>query len=81
MRLSEFAEKRIINLFDGELMGSIGDSDLLVDGENGRILEIIVPPARRGGNKQQYSIPWPGVKKVGAEVVVVDIDSSGFYAR
>ena len=81
MRLSEFAEKRIINVFDGELMGAIGDSDLLLDEENGRILEIIVPPPRRGANRHPCSIPWPAVKKVGAEVGVVDVDSSGAYYR
>lgn len=81
MRLSEFAEKRIINIFDGELMGSIGDSDLLLDEESGRILEIIVPPPRRSVNKRQCSIPWSAVKKVGAEVIVVDVDSGGAYYR
>ena len=81
MRLSEFAEKRIINVFDGELLGFIGDSDLLVDEESGRILEIIVPPSRRGANRQQGSIPWSTVKKVGPEVVVVDVDSGGLYYR
>ena len=47
MRLSEFADKRIINLYDGEIMGSAGDSDLLIDPADGRIVEIVLqPPAR-----------------------------------
>lgn len=79
MRLSEFAEKRIINVFDGELLGAIGDSDLLIDPDSGRIIEILVPPPRRGGGKRSVSIPWSAVKKVGAEVVVVDVDSGGSY--
>ncbi|MDO4732017.1 MAG: YlmC/YmxH family sporulation protein [Bacillota bacterium] len=81
MRLSEFAEKRIINVFDGELMGAIGDSDLLLDEESGRIQEILVPPSRRGLNRHPCSIPWPAVKKVGAEIVVVDVESSDVYYR
>ncbi len=79
MRLSEFAEKKIINLYDGDILGNAGDSDLLIEPESGRIVEIILPPPRSffGGASQrrQISIPWTAVKKVGAEVVVVDIEA------
>lgn len=81
MRLSEFAEKRIINLYDGEILGSVGESDLLLDGDNGRILEIMVPVGeRRRRNKRILAVPWAAVKKVGSQVVVVDVENDfGLY--
>jgi len=84
MRLSEFAEKRIINVFDGEILGLAGDCDLVIDPDTGRILEITVPPSRglSGTGKRQLNIPWAAVKKVGAEVIVVDIDDgAGVFYR
>ena len=76
MRLSEFAEKRIINLYDGEILGSVGDSDLLLDGEAGRILEIMVPVGeRRRRSKRILAVPWSAVKKVGSQVLVVDVEN------
>ncbi len=76
MRLSEFAEKRIINLYDGEILGSVGDSDLLLDGEDGRILEIMVPVGeRRRRSKRILAVPWSAVKKVGSQVLVVDVEN------
>ena len=87
MRLSEFADKKIINIFDGEILGTAGESDLLVDPDSGRIVEIIVPPSRgfaaisANNNRRQLSIPWGAVKKVGAEVIVVDVDDSSKYLR
>ena len=84
MRLSEFADKRINNLYDGEIMGSAGDSDLLIDPADGRIVEIVLqPPARlvNRGEKRSISIPWEAVKKVGPEIIVVDIDNNGLSHR
>ena len=66
MRLSEFADKRIINLYDGEIMGSAGDSDLLIDPADGRIVEIVLqPPARlvNRGEKRSISHPMGGCQK------------------
>ena len=82
MRLSEFAEKRIINLFDGEILGSIGDSDLIIDPENGSILEILVPSGRgRKNARRLVSVPWSSVKKVGSEVIVVEIEENLFFYK
>lgn len=85
MRLSEFADKKIINIYDGEILGTVGDSDLLVDPVDGRIIEIILPPRRGllgfGAGKRQLSIPWTAVRKIGSEVIVVEIDENGTYNR
>lgn len=90
MRLSQLLGKRIINIFDGEIMGLVGDSDLVVNPENGVIEGIILPYRADGGRefadkslfaglagarqKHILNIPWEKVCKIGTEVIVVDID-------
>lgn len=76
MRLSEFSSKKIVNLFDGEIMGMAGDSDLLIEPATGAITGIIAPAGRsRGGiNRGEVTIPWESVRKIGPEVIVVDIE-------
>ena len=90
MRLSQLLGKRIIKIFDGEIMGLVGDSDLVVNPETGVIEGIILPYradsgrdytdkrlfASLSGNRQKHilNIPWEKVCKIGSEVIVVDID-------
>ncbi|MCR6545905.1 YlmC/YmxH family sporulation protein [Dehalobacterium formicoaceticum] len=80
MRLSELVGKKIVNVYDGEILGTIGDSDLVIDPFSGGIESIILPNKSHLLNlwfqKQQLIIPWESVKKVGSEVVVVDLDES-----
>ena len=76
MRLSELADKRIINLFDGEILGNAGDSDLMIEAASGKVVEILIPSFRGGekASKRPLSIPWGDVKKIGSEVIVVDVE-------
>ena len=75
MRLSELAGKRIINLYDGEIIGAAGESDLLIDAASGLISEIVIPPGRGPlAARRPLSIPWAAVRKIGPEVIVVDIE-------
>jgi YlmC/YmxH family sporulation protein len=83
MRLSQLLGKRIINIYDGEIMGLVGDSDLVVNPETGAIESIIMPcRSERNfsekmwlrGDKRVLNIPWEKVCKIGTEVIVVDID-------
>lgn len=78
MRLNELVGKEMVNIFDGMRMGTVGDSDMLIDEESGHIISIILP--NRGNaltfwaDRQKLVVPWEAVKKVGREVIVVDID-------
>ena len=80
MRLSELTGKEIINIYDGVRMGTAAEADLLVDQETGEIISMVLP---NQGNfltfwaeRQDIVIPWEAVKKVGQEVIVVDLDKS-----
>lgn len=78
MRLSELAGKEIINIFDGVRLGPVGDSDLIIDPESGEVVSVVLP--HRSGflnfwlERREVVIPWSTVKKVGSEVIIVDLD-------
>lgn len=79
MRLSELMGKRIVNIYDGDILGLVGDSDLVVDPENGRIEAILLPCRGEGTRrftteKRILTIPWSSVCKIGTEVIVVDLE-------
>ena len=80
MRLNELVGKEMVNIFDGMRMGTVGESDMLVNQETGDIVSIILP--NRGNaftfwaDRQKLVIPWDAVKKIGREVIVVDLDNT-----
>ena len=78
MLLSEFACKKIINIYDGGILGLAGDSDLLIDPDNGGIEEIILPSLKAyssfASSRRDIIIPWQAVRKISAGAIVVDID-------
>lgn len=85
MRLIELTGKEIVNLYNGARLGVVGESDLAIDTETGRIRSIILP---RKSNllsfwveKQQLIIPWEAVRKVGKEVIIVDLDQANLNFR
>ncbi|AGL01308.1 YlmC/YmxH family sporulation protein [Desulfoscipio gibsoniae] len=80
MRLGELAGKEIININDGARLGVIGETDLAIDDETGQIKSIILP---RKGNmlglfaeKQELIVPWESIKKIGFEVIIVELDQA-----
>lgn len=78
MRLAELVGKEIVNIRDGARLGVVGESDLTIDAESGQVQSIILP--RRANlltiwmDRQQLVIPWEAVKKIGSEVIVVELD-------
>jgi YlmC/YmxH family sporulation protein len=80
VRLNELVGKEMVNIFDGMRMGTVGESDMLVNQETGDIVSIILP--NRGNaftfwaDRQKLVIPWDAVKKIGREVIVVDLDNT-----
>lgn len=82
MLLSDLAGKEIINLYDGAKLGLVGDADLAISSSGA--IEAIILTSRSGfggflGNMAERErdilvIPWQVVKKVGSEVIIVDIN-------
>jgi len=79
VRLSELIGKDIVNIQNGSRLGTVADSDLVVQAETGEIESIILPS--RGGllnlwDKGKLTIPWTAVRKIGSEVIIVELDDS-----
>ncbi|MGE5390011.1 MAG: YlmC/YmxH family sporulation protein [Deltaproteobacteria bacterium] len=80
MRLNDLVGKEMVNIYDGMRMGTVGESDMFVDEESGSIVSIILPNRGNAFNfwadRQKLVIPWEAVKKIGREVIVVEIDQT-----
>lgn len=78
MRLHELMGKEIINIYDGTRLGMISNSDLLFDEHTGAIEALFLPG--RGlslmPERQQLVIPWEAIKKIGLEVIIIEVDYS-----
>ena len=69
----ELRSKEVINSFDGRRLGKI--NDIIFSGETGKIKGIITPYLKRNifGKCQEIFIPWRCVKKLGEDVIIVDV--------
>ncbi|MDR3289282.1 MAG: YlmC/YmxH family sporulation protein [Peptococcaceae bacterium] len=85
MLFSDLAGKEIINLHDGAKLGVIGDADLAVSGAG--VIEALILNTRAGfggllssvaeRDRDGLIIPWQAVRKIGSEVMIVDLPNTG----
>jgi YlmC/YmxH family sporulation protein len=77
--------KEMVNIYDVMRMGTVWESDMLIDHESGRIISIILPNQGNllnfWADRQKLTIPWEAVKKVGREVIVVDLDQTNMRLK
>ncbi len=77
MLMSDLVGKEIVNVNDGSKLGTVGDSDLVISPETGEIESLLLPYRGTGwgfwGDRDYMVIPWSAVKKIGNEVIIVDI--------
>lgn len=75
MRLCEFQEKEVINACDCKKLGYV--ADLVIDECKGCIEAIIVPKNGKFcgffGDNGEYIIPFCCIKKIGPDVILVEI--------
>lgn len=85
MRLSDLIGKEVVNIIDGTRLGIVGETDLYIDIETGEIDSIIMP--NKGNaitfwvDRQELIIPWEAIKKIGSEVIIVELDSTHVNPR
>ncbi len=74
-RIAELRQKEVINLVDGRRLGFVKDAEFSLD--TGRILSIILPGPwsffRFFGRESEMVIPWKDIRKIGEEIILVDI--------
>lgn len=78
MRICELREKEVVNVCDGERLGNICDVDF--EERTGRICSPIIPGPCKVfgiiGRDSEYIIPYECVKRIGADVVLVEVEAS-----
>jgi len=72
VKLSELAQKEVLNLYNGTRLGRMADSDLIFDPQTGEI-EGLLLPGRRGN---QQLVPWSAVKKIGEQSLIIECNYS-----
>ena len=77
MMLTELGEKEIVNLSNGERLGILANSDIMVDEKTGDILTLLVPEQkfqfRLFGENYHIEIPWESIKKIGNDMIIIEL--------
>lgn len=68
-------QKEVINIRDGYRFGFV--DDLEIDFKTGKIIKLILPVPGGFlciiGTKKEYRIPWSCIKKIGEDIILVDV--------
>ena len=73
-RALTFKQKEVSNLRDGRRLGYVQDVE--ADFSTGEITAIVVPGTSKMfsmGNKGDITIPWNKIKKIGDDIILVEI--------
>ncbi|MHB1127099.1 MAG: YlmC/YmxH family sporulation protein [Bacillota bacterium] len=77
VRISDLRLRDVINVIDGRRLGSIKDIDL--DLEDGKVKTLILPGNGRFmglfGKNDDLEIPWEKIRKIGVDVILVELNS------
>ncbi len=75
MKISELRCKEVICVSDGRRLGFVSDAEIEVP--EGIICALIVPGPCRFlglfGRKDDYIIPWGCIKRIGPDIILVDV--------
>ncbi len=80
MRWSELAEKELVDLMAGERIGVVGQADLLIDPETGKVVSLLLPLHSSWFSKKQgvLEISWSMIRKVGPEMVIIEFKRQSY---
>lgn len=74
-KIAELRYKEVVNIADGNRFGYVGD--VLADLGSGQIRALVVPGRQRLfgllGREEDLYIPWEYVRRVGEDIILVDI--------
>jgi YlmC/YmxH family sporulation protein len=80
MRLSQLSGKEIIDLENGERMGMVGQTDLLINELTGTIESMVLPASTflgMGKKREEIVIPWHSIRKIGPEMMIIEMRQRG----
>lgn len=74
-------DREVINIMDGRKIGIV--SDVEIDFEEGKITSLIIPGPGKFisffGKTSDIVIPWSCIKKVGTDVILVEMDENSDF--
>ncbi|MDP4164815.1 MAG: YlmC/YmxH family sporulation protein [Bacillota bacterium] len=76
MRLSEMSGKEIVDVKKAERLGILGNTDLEINENTGQIQALLIPSVKWFGLRKQgeeIRVPWKHIKKIGADMVIIDV--------
>lgn len=80
-RIDDFRFKEVVNLSDGQRLGYVYDA--LIDIYTGSVLALIVPGRCKFlglfWREDDYILPWDTIRRIGYDIVLVEIP--GEYRR
>jgi YlmC/YmxH family sporulation protein len=78
MMLSELGYKEIINLNNGERLGLLTNSDIIVEEKTGRIISLLMPERKMQfrifGDLDNIEVPWGSIRKIGNDMIIVELE-------
>ena len=76
LKISELANRQIINLADGRRLGPI--KDLEIDPVAGTVRAVVLkggrPYLRLLGLARDVRVPWERIRKIGVDAVLVEVE-------
>lgn len=80
-RIEDFRYKEVVNVCDGQRLGYVYDA--LIDIHTGSVLALIVPGRCKFlglfWREDDYILPWDTIRRIGCDIVLVEIP--GEYQR
>lgn len=75
-RIEKLQEKEVINIKDGMRLGYVTDIEIEVN--TGKVINLIVINCCKVlgifGKEEEHIIPWCNIKKIGDEIILVEIE-------
>ena len=73
MRASELEGKEVINIRNGDRLGIIQKSELLVNTTTGMVEALILIKTGFGGReKEVQTIPWGEIRKISEDLIIIE---------
>ena len=83
MRMCELKDREVINICSGRRLGCIADVE--IDPCSGVVEAVIIPGPGRNcgflGTDCEYVIPFPCIRKIGPDLVIVEIQEEKFLQK
>lgn len=77
MRYQDISGKEIIDMSSGDRLGVLGQTDLEINPDTGKIESFIIPNYKWFGLKKddpRMAITWDMIQKIGTDIVLIDMD-------